>query len=75
LRFGWVSALHCIYCCAGFTAVLLAIGVMDLPALALVTALITVERLALRGDLVVQVVGAVVAGVGLFWTARAAVLG
>jgi len=54
---------------------MLAIGVMDLRAMALVTALITVERLAPRADLVAQAVGAVVVGLGLFLIARAAGLG
>jgi predicted metal-binding membrane protein len=74
-RHGLGFGLHCIYCCGSFTAVLLTIGVMDLRAMALVTALITVERLAPRGDLVAQAVGAVVVGVGLFLIARAAGLG
>src|SRR3982074_1850086 len=42
LRFG----LHCNYCCAGLTVILLVIGVMDLRAMAVVMAAITVERLA-----------------------------
>jgi predicted metal-binding membrane protein len=74
-RHGLGFGLHCIYCCGSFTAVLLTIGVMDLRAMALVTTLITVERLAPRGDLVAQAVGAVVVGVGLFLIARAAGLG
>jgi predicted metal-binding membrane protein len=49
LRFGLGLGLHCGYCCAGFTAMLLAIGVMDLPAMALVTSAITAERLAPGG--------------------------
>ena len=28
--FGLYLGLHCVYCCAGFTAVLLAVGIMDL---------------------------------------------
>jgi len=74
-REGLCLGLHCSYCCANFTAVMLAIGVMDLRAMALVTALITVERLAPRADLVAQAVGAVVVGLGLFLIARAAGLG
>ena len=35
------TALHCSYCCAGLTAILLVIGVMDLRAMAVVTATIT----------------------------------
>jgi predicted metal-binding membrane protein len=40
--------LHCSYCCAGLTAILLVIGVMDLRVMAVVTAAITVERLQTR---------------------------
>ncbi|HMA52679.1 MAG TPA: DUF2182 domain-containing protein, partial [Magnetospirillaceae bacterium] len=46
---GWRLGLHCVLSCAGPTAVLLVLGVMDLKAMALVTAAITLERLAPRG--------------------------
>jgi predicted metal-binding membrane protein len=72
LRFGLGLGLHCSYCCASFTAVLLAIGVMDLRAMVLVTAAITVERLAPGGKRLARTVGAVLVGVGLFLIARAA---
>ena len=71
LRFG----LHCGYCCAGPTAVLLVMGVMDLRAMAVVSAAITVERLAPAGERVARAIGAVVVGAGLFLIARAAGLG
>jgi predicted metal-binding membrane protein len=74
-RHGLCIGLHCTYCCAGFTAVMLAIGVMDLRAMALVTALITVERLAPGGKRIARAVGAVLFGLGLFLTARATGLG
>src|SRR5580700_7790043 len=45
-RHGLLLGLHCGYCCAGLTAILLVIGVMDLRAMAGVTAAITLERLA-----------------------------
>jgi predicted metal-binding membrane protein len=38
--------LHCTHCCAGLVVILLVIGVMDLRAMAVVAAAITVERLA-----------------------------
>jgi predicted metal-binding membrane protein len=56
-------------------AILLVIGVMDLRAMAVVTAAITVERLAPAGERVARVTGAVVVGAGLFLIARAAGLG
>jgi predicted metal-binding membrane protein len=71
-RHGLSLGVHCIYCCGSYAAVLLIVGVMDLRAMALVTAAITVERLAPAGQHVARAVGAVLAGVGLFMIARAA---
>jgi predicted metal-binding membrane protein len=64
--------LHCTYGCAGFTAILLVIGVMDLRVMGLVTAAITAERLAPNHERVRRVIGVVVVGVGLLLIARAA---
>jgi predicted metal-binding membrane protein len=74
-RHGLHLGLHCSYCCAGLTATLLVIGVMDLRAMVVVTAAITIERLAPVGRHVARVVGAVVVGAGVFVIARAAGLG
>jgi predicted metal-binding membrane protein len=71
-RHGVRLGLHCIYGCAGFTAILLVIGIMDLRVMALVTAAITAERLAPNGERVARAVGIVVVGVGLLLIARAA---
>ncbi len=68
LRFGF----HCGLSCANLTAILLAIGVMDLRAMAVVTAAITAERLAPAGQRIAQVTGAVVIGAALLQIARAA---
>jgi predicted metal-binding membrane protein len=70
-RHGLRLGLHCSYCCAGLTAILLVIGVMDLRAMAVVAAAITVERLAPAGKRVAHAIGAVVVGAGLFMIARA----
>jgi predicted metal-binding membrane protein len=67
--------LHCSYSCAGLTAILFVIGVMDLRAMAVVTAAITAERLAPAGERVARAIGAVVVGAGLFLIAQAAGLG
>jgi predicted metal-binding membrane protein len=75
LRSGMGLGLHCICCCASFTVVLLAIGVMDLRAMALVTAAITLERLAPVGERVPRAIGAAAIGAGLFLIARAVGLG
>jgi len=74
-RYGLRLGLHCSYCCADLMAILLVIGVMDLRAMAVVTAAITVERLAPAGERVARAIGAVVVGAGLFLIVRAAGLG
>jgi len=73
--YGLRLGLRCCYCCAGPTAILLVSGVMNLGAMAVVTALITAERLAPAGERVARVTGALVIGVGLFLIARAAAHG
>lgn len=70
-RHGVSIGLHCSYCCAGFTAILLASGVMDLRVMAAVTAAITAERLAPDGVRVAHVIGVVVLGVGALTIAQA----
>jgi predicted metal-binding membrane protein len=74
-RHGLQLGLHCIRCCAGLMAILLVIGVMDLRAMAVVAAAITVERLAPAGARVARAIGAVAIAAGLFLIARAAGLG
>jgi predicted metal-binding membrane protein len=71
-RHGLHLGLHCSYCCAGLTAILLVVGVMDLRVMAGVTAAITVERLAPAGPRVARAIGVVAVGAGLFLIARAA---
>lgn len=63
--------LHCSQCCAGLTAVLLVVGLMDVPVMVAVTAGITLERLAPGGERVARIIGIAVIGAGLFLTARA----
>jgi predicted metal-binding membrane protein len=74
-RHGLRLGLHCSYCSAGLTAILLVSGVMDLRAMAAVTAAITVERLAPAGERVARAIGAVVVGAGFLLIARATGLG
>jgi predicted metal-binding membrane protein len=71
-RYGLRLGLHCAYCCAGPTAILLVIGVMDIRAMAVVMAAITAERLAPAGDRVARATGAVVVGAGLILIGQAA---
>src|SRR5213596_267512 len=67
-RHGLRLGLHCSNCSAGLMAILLVIGVMDLRAMAVVAAAITVERVA-------RATGAVAVAAGLFLILRAAGLG
>ena len=70
-RYGLRLGLHCSRSCAGLTAILLVIGVMDLRVMALVTAAITAERLAPSGERVARAIGVVAVGAGVFLIARA----
>ena len=55
-------------------AILLVLGVMDLRAMAVVTAAITLERLAPAGACVARALGIVIIEAGLFLIARATLL-
>ena len=70
-RHGLRLGLHCGCCCAGPTAALLVVGVMDLRAMAFVTAAISVERLAPAGERVARAIGAVVIAAGLYLIVQA----
>jgi predicted metal-binding membrane protein len=74
-RHGLRLGLHCVYSSAGLTAILLVVGVMDLRAMAVLTAAITIERLAPAGERVARRVGVVVVGAGLLLIVRAAGVG
>ena len=64
--------LHCGTSCANLTVILLVVGVMDLRAMTVVTAVITLERLAPAGERVARAIGVLVIGAGAFLIARAA---
>jgi predicted metal-binding membrane protein len=70
-RYGLRMGLQCSYCCAGPTMILLVVGIMDLRAMAVVTAVITVERLVPDGERAARIIGAFVVTTGLVLTARA----
>jgi predicted metal-binding membrane protein len=74
-RDGLRLGLHCCYCCAGLTAMLLVLGIMELRLMAVVMTAITIERLAPAAERVARAIGAVVVGAGLFLIARAVVAG
>ena len=75
VRYGVRLGMHCCYCCAGLTAILLVAGVMDVRVMAVVTAAITVERLAPRAERFAEAIGSIVLAAGLFLIARAVGLG
>jgi predicted metal-binding membrane protein len=70
-RHGLRLGRHCCYCCSGLTAILFVVGLMDLRVMAIVTAAITVERLAPAGSRAAGVIGAVMVLAGLLLIARA----
>jgi predicted metal-binding membrane protein len=74
-RQGLSLGLQCSRCCGGLMVILLVIGVMDLRAMTVVTAAITVERLAPAGERVARAIGAAVVGVGLILIVRAVGIG
>ncbi|MFC4313533.1 DUF2182 domain-containing protein [Steroidobacter flavus] len=63
-RHGIRLGIHCTHCCAGLTAILLVVGVMDLRAMAAVTVAITLERLAPGGQRVARLIGIFLVGIG-----------
>jgi predicted metal-binding membrane protein len=69
-RYGLRLGLHCSYSCAGFTAVFLVIGMMDLRVMAAVTTAITAERRVPAGTRAARAIGAVAVAAGLFLIAR-----
>jgi predicted metal-binding membrane protein len=71
-RYGVWLGLQCSRACAGFTAVLLVLGVMDLRVMAAVAAAVTAERLARAGERVAWAVGAVSIVAGVYLMGRAA---
>jgi predicted metal-binding membrane protein len=74
LRHGLRLGLHCSYSCGGLMAILVVLGVMDLGVMVLVTAAITIERLAPAGERVARATGAIAVGSGIFLIARAVAL-
>ena len=69
-RYGLRLGLHCLRCSAGLTAILLVLGVMDLRAMAIVTAAMTLERVAPSGKLAARAIGVAAVGTGLVLIAR-----
>jgi predicted metal-binding membrane protein len=71
-RHGVRLAFHCGRCCGNLIAVLLVLGVMDVAAMAAVTAAINAERISPNGGRAARAVGAVAILAGTLLIARAA---
>ena len=71
-RHGLRLGLNCCGCCANLMWILVVLGVMELPVMAVVTAAISAERLAPAGERVAQIIGAVTVGAGMFLMVRGA---
>ena len=65
LRHGLRLGLHCARCCANLMVILLVTGVMDLRAMTIVAAAITLERLAPNGEHAARAIGTVAVAAGL----------
>jgi predicted metal-binding membrane protein len=72
-RHGIRLGIRCVKSCGNLMALLLVLGVMDLWAMAVVTAAITVERVAPSGQRIARATGAVVVAAGLFLIVQAVV--
>ncbi len=64
-KYGLRLGVHCVYCCAGLTAILLVVDVMDFRVMAVLTAAITLERLLPCGLRVAHAIGIITVGAGL----------
>ena len=69
-RAGLQLGVHCSFCCAGLTTVLLVSGVMSLHVMAFVATAITLERLAPASKAFSQLIGIILIGAGLLLIGR-----
>jgi predicted metal-binding membrane protein len=69
-QYGVRLGLHCAKCCAGLIAILLVVGVMDLVAMVVVAAAITLERILPAGERIARMMGVVIIATGLLLIAR-----
>jgi len=70
-RHGLRLGLNCVHCCAGLTATLLVLGIMDLRAMAVITLATSAERLPLAGKHLARCAGVFLIAGGLWTIARA----
>ena len=62
--------MSCVRCCAGLTAILLVVGIMNLHAMAIVTIAIAAERVAPASQRVVRAIGVIAIAVGIIQLSR-----
>lgn len=74
-RHGLRLGVSCSACCGNLMTILLVAGMMDLGAMAAVTAAITAERLLPRGEQVARTIGAIVVVTALVLLYRSAAIG
>jgi predicted metal-binding membrane protein len=65
LRVGVHHGLYCVGCCWGLMLVLVAVGVMNIAAMAVLAAVIFLEKLWSRGELLSRVVGIAFLGIAV----------
>ena len=70
-RDGWRFGVDCGLSCAALTAILLAVGLMDLRAMVVITLAITTERLAPLGTRIARVTGAIALCIGFIMCVQA----
>jgi predicted metal-binding membrane protein len=69
-RVGIRSGISCVTCCSGPTLILLALGMMDPAVIVLVAALIAMEKLMPKPELIVRLSGIIAVIVGLILISR-----
>ena len=57
LRVGFHHGLYCVACCWGLMLILVAVGVMNIPAMATLTVVIFAEKLLRHGLLIARFIG------------------
>ena len=71
-QYGLRLGMRCARSCVGLTAILLVMGIMDLPTMAAVSVALTLERLVSYGDVVGRGIGAIAMAAGLLLILRSA---
>jgi predicted metal-binding membrane protein len=70
-RHGVRLGVHCALCCSGFMIILLVVGTMNLAAMAILAAAITIERMVPRPIVVARAMGVAIIVAGVVAISRA----